>query len=678
MVFVVLDHLFGWPAGGFVGVDVFFVISGFLITGLLLREHEKSGTISFGGFYRRRLRRIAPAATIVLAVTSIAAWIVFNTTRATATSWDAIWGFFFAANWHFAAVGTDYFQSAGPVSPLQHYWSLAVEEQFYFVWLWLMLLTYWVVAKLGNNAGQHYARRSIGIAMVIITVGSFSWALWESEHSSTVAYFSTFSRAWELGVGALVAVYAGKLTAMSWRIRPVVAWLGLVMITAGFFLIDGETLGFPAPWALLPVIGAALVIAAGIGGSARFLVPITNPVAQYLGNISYSLYLWHFPVIVVGAVVLGDAPMQKVILLAVAVLLSAYTYHLVEDPIRRSSWLERGVKTDSKRRRRLSKKRSTVTTAYRLTALSLLALGTVLVVAVALGSTASKPPTAADLAAAAAPETVATDAPVSRTPLADALSAEVAIALQTTTWPELSPSMDETVGASPTPPEVSACGKSVVINEEKCTWGDPNASHTIVTVGSSLSLAYVAAIRDAIGTNSGWRVISYGMFGCPFDTQETISGLTILPNGCSERPRDAVAAINRLQPDVVIFSGLFSAVGPAAEAANIDPAVKFVFMPGPPAEADIGLCYSKVSEPADCVTHVDERWGNPERNMAASVSRPGTFIDTLAWFCFNDECPAFVGTSPMKVDKTHISPTFAAKIAPVMLEAFHLSGVIPE
>ncbi|WP_447644321.1 acyltransferase family protein [Nocardioides zeae] len=136
---VVLDHLLGWPHGGFVGVDVFFVISGFLITGILLREHERTGTISFVGFYRRRAKRILPASILVLAVTVALSYALVGRLRADSIATDGLWALFFGANWRFTTQATDYFAANGPVSPLQHYWSLAVEEQFYFVWPWLML-----------------------------------------------------------------------------------------------------------------------------------------------------------------------------------------------------------------------------------------------------------------------------------------------------------------------------------------------------------------------------------------------------------------------------------------------------------------------------------------------------------------------------------------------------------
>ena len=134
VLLVVLSHLFHWPQGGFIGVDVFFVISGFLITGSLLHTFEKTGRISFSNFYRRRVRRIVPAATLVLIATCVVASFVFTASRFRSTVLDAVAAFFFVSNWRYGVEGTDYFNASGPISALQHYWSLSVEEQFYFVW----------------------------------------------------------------------------------------------------------------------------------------------------------------------------------------------------------------------------------------------------------------------------------------------------------------------------------------------------------------------------------------------------------------------------------------------------------------------------------------------------------------------------------------------------------------
>ena len=236
VVAVILDHLLHWPAGGFVGVDIFFVISGFLITGLLLREHERTGTISFWGFYRRRIKRILPAATVVVILTVAAGYLLLSRVRATDTLWDGIWASLFAANWNYATEGTDYFQPDVAVSPLQHYWSLSVEEQFYFVWPWLMLLILWVGAKARSGATSRSAL-AVQLAIVAIVVGSFVWSVWETLSSPTWAYFSTFSRAWELGIGAAIAVFAKACARIPDGWRPALGWLGLGGIAVSLFVV---------------------------------------------------------------------------------------------------------------------------------------------------------------------------------------------------------------------------------------------------------------------------------------------------------------------------------------------------------------------------------------------------------------------------------------------------------
>jgi peptidoglycan/LPS O-acetylase OafA/YrhL len=196
VVAVVLDHLLGWPAGGFVGVDVFFVISGFLITGILIREHARTGSVSFRSFYVRRVKRILPAAVLVLAATLAGSYFLLNAARYSATGRGRPGALVFSANWRFALGSTDYFAQGRPVSPVQQYWSLAVEEQFYVVWPCVLLLVLTLVARRGRSVDQ--ARVALVVVLAALTVLSFGWALWETANVPTAAYFSTLSRTWEL------------------------------------------------------------------------------------------------------------------------------------------------------------------------------------------------------------------------------------------------------------------------------------------------------------------------------------------------------------------------------------------------------------------------------------------------------------------------------------------------
>ncbi|WP_312180330.1 acyltransferase, partial [Arthrobacter sp.] len=203
---VLSHHLMSWPSGGYAGVDIFFVISGFLITTVLIREITSPEKLSLGDFYRRRIRRLVPAAVTVLATTSAGAFLVFGPGRAASILEDAVWSFFFLGNWRFAAEGTDYLNAGTVVSPLQHYWSLGIEEQFYLVWPWLLLL------GIGAATALRCTDRGLRVLLLLVIgafcVVSFGFAAWETVHRPTTAYFSTFSRAWELGAGALLAVAA--------------------------------------------------------------------------------------------------------------------------------------------------------------------------------------------------------------------------------------------------------------------------------------------------------------------------------------------------------------------------------------------------------------------------------------------------------------------------------------
>jgi peptidoglycan/LPS O-acetylase OafA/YrhL len=334
---VVANHMAGWPAGSFVGVDVFFVISGYLITGILVREFETRQTISFRAFYARRIKRILPAGLFVIGATVCATRVFAGIDRYHFAAKDAIAAVLFVANWRFARTGVNYFNQSLPPSPLQHYWSLSVEEQFYFVWPWLMLGLLLIGLRLRFWRHEH-ARLVAGVAIAVLSGISLAWAFVETTGNPTAAYFSTFVRAWELGLGAVIAIAAAPLARCDERVRRVVAWVGLVGVLCSLFIVSSSS-GFPAPWALLPTLSTAAVLGAGAGLSGRSLLPLSNPVSQYLGKISYSLYLWHFPVVVL---ILTVVPQYSVAYwvagLALIFGLSAASFHLLEDPARRGTW----------------------------------------------------------------------------------------------------------------------------------------------------------------------------------------------------------------------------------------------------------------------------------------------------------------------------------------------------
>jgi peptidoglycan/LPS O-acetylase OafA/YrhL len=333
VLLVVLYHC-GVSSGGFVGVDVFFVISGFLITGLLLREHEKRRTVSIPGFYARRARRILPAGMLVIIGTVLMAHHYQNIIAYAFTTQDGKWAALFAANVHYANVGTDYFlQSTDPLkaSPLLHYWSLAVEEQFYFVWPTIVLV-------FGLLARWWPLRRLIFLVALAGVVASFVWSIHATDTNPIWAYYSPFTRAWELGLGALAATLVVPLSRLHRWAGVALAWGGLAAICVSAAIYSDATI-FPGSAALLPVLGTVAVIVGGMSGlGAGHLLGLAP--ARAVGRVSYGWYLLHYPpmILLLGSLYTGHPlPVHERLEIAgVTLVLSFAMYYALEKPIRRS------------------------------------------------------------------------------------------------------------------------------------------------------------------------------------------------------------------------------------------------------------------------------------------------------------------------------------------------------
>ncbi|MEX1295708.1 MAG: SGNH hydrolase domain-containing protein [Candidatus Limnocylindrales bacterium] len=336
--------------GGFVGVDVFYVISGFLITGLLLREGERSGKVDLLRFYARRMRRLLPAALLVIVVTLVLSALIVSPLRLTEIAGDAAASALYVANFRFAFEATDYLATLAQ-SPFLHFWSLGVEEQFYLFWPLILLA-----------AVRFLPGRLLGLFMLVLAIASFALSFVWTSTMPEWAFFSPLTRAWELAAGALIAVGLLRFPQRVPRIAGSIAVVvGLLLIAASVLMggILGELdLGnddlvnalfastespFPGVAALLPVLGAVLVI---MGGShSRTLVGrfvLGNPVSRYIGRISYSLYLWHWPILILVPIALGvDDLTTRLALAGVSIVLAILSTELWERPWRRSGALDR-------------------------------------------------------------------------------------------------------------------------------------------------------------------------------------------------------------------------------------------------------------------------------------------------------------------------------------------------
>jgi peptidoglycan/LPS O-acetylase OafA/YrhL len=344
---VVLFHAnVPFMTGGFVGVDLFFVISGFLITGLLVKEIERSGKISFKGFYARRARRIIPPAAVVIVATSAAVWFFMPLLSVFREAFDLLAAALQAANWRFIAQGKDYLAGGSDDSVATHFWSLAVEEQFYIVWPLLIAGLAYLAKRCGLSI-----RLLVGIGLTIVSTVSLVLSLKLTATDPVLSYMATHTRAWQFGVGALITVAEPVLIRLGrWVWMRVgigmVGWAGLAAVAVATVKF-GHTTPYPGTAALLPTLGGGAVIAAGqVAGTARPAVGsfLAAGWLRWIGQVSYAWYLWHWPVLVLFKQITHITDWQVLVLVSlVALMLAWISTMLLEKPIMSSTELRRNL-----------------------------------------------------------------------------------------------------------------------------------------------------------------------------------------------------------------------------------------------------------------------------------------------------------------------------------------------
>ena len=626
VLLVVAGHLTGWPRGGFLGVDVFFVLSGFLITGLLVAEGERTGKVSLRRFYARRARRLLPVAVLVLVVTDVVAALLLLPARAHATVVDSLWSLASLANVHFARLGTDYFEQTRPPSPVQHFWSLSVEEQFYFVWPTLTIVALVVAARRGWSR-----RRVLTVVAGTVVAASFTWSVVSTASDPVSAYFSSPARAWELGIGALLALLAPSV-----RSRPALAVAGCVALAVSVLVI-GPTTPVPGYAAALPALATVALIWAA--PPAFGWAPL-----RYVGRISYSLYLWHWPVIVLAEDVPGGtSALGKALAALLALALSVASYHLVEAPVRASTWL---APKDDRPRHRRPLRRSTAP-AWTLVA-----------TAVLIGSYVfTTPAPSAPARVAAAP--------------AD-LAAEIRQGLELADWPD---GLDDLPDAAAPEWIRDKCLDIGPRNLERCVYGDKAATRTLALVGDSVAISWLPALREA-AERTGWRIQVLTRRQCP--NPALPPGATkAVSASCSDHQRWAAEQVLRLRPELLVLSNRYG----GAEAAQWREATETtlrrlapakaptIVLAPPPETGNLQQCYTRLSEPAQCTKPVSDEYrafSAAERDAAGSVG--ARFVDTRSWFCARDLCPAVIAAAPVHWDGRHLSASYSRFLGPYVAQ----------
>ncbi len=660
---VVLSHA-GVRAveGGYIGVDVFFVVSGFLITGLLVRERATTGTLSMAGFYARRARRILPAASLVLILTVLASYRWLGFVRGNVIAEDGKWAALFGANLRFASEGTQYLNLTAPPSPLQHYWSLAVEEQFYLVWPLLFL-------AVATVAPRRSLAAKLAAVLVVVVAASFAWSIIQTESNAAWAFFSPLTRAWELALGSLLAVGEPWLRRLSPRIGPWLSWSGLAAVAAAAFVFDNST-AFPGYAAALPVVGTAMVVAGGSiapGAGAERLLRLSP--FQLLGKWSYSFYLWHWPVLIIAAQRAGHSlPLsQNLALVVIALGLAIATHYIIENPVRfarpltRSSWTSISVGA------------CLVAAAYGLSGWQIRTNTT----SSTSARVAEKPATVApgDGSATATPAAVDVRALVQSSANISALPGDLV--------PRLENANKDFGWLLPAPEECLVDPE--VIESPPCVFGDPGGSRTVVVLGDSHAAQWLPAF-DHIGKELGWKVELLTKAGCPaawlsFRTayQSFTQRLIGPPPDCLPWLENTLARINASTPDAVILSSCNgceymvddngNVLTREAWANGLRETLDRITSPGT-TEIILGdIPRLKVS--VDCLalhpqnvqkcarpveTAVGATYNDIERQVAETAG--ARFVDVTPWFCAT-VCSPVIGNMLVYTNDYHVTATYA-------------------
>jgi peptidoglycan/LPS O-acetylase OafA/YrhL len=633
---VLLFHA-GVPStdGGFTGVDVFFVISGFLITGLLVREWHGSGRIDLVVFYARRFRRLLPAALLTIAVTVAASYLILSELRFPSVAQDGAAAALYVSNIRFALNAIDYLGAETAPSPLLHFWSLGVEEQFYLFWPLIIFVSLRLL-KLTR----------LWIFVGLMVVASYALALYWTDVAAPWAFFSLPTRAWQLGVGALIAIGVLRLPsrAPGWLAQGT-SWVGLGIIIFGVFYIKGD-MPYPGTSALIPVVGTALAIVGMThtpGLPARLL---STRFPRWVGRISYSLYLWHWPLLVLVPIALGiESVPFNLLLVVVATLMAWASTELYEAPIRHNRLLPM----------RPSRSVIVAVTASVVVAGSALAWG---------AAVQGERWTPGDVDQAVV-RSIELPEPVREGPV----PSDLVPPLDGAYW-DLPDGYDDDCHLDF--PETAM---------PECTYGDPASDTTVLLLGDSHAQQWLPAVQ-ALADERGWRLRAITKSACPM-AEGTVWN-SVLKRGyreCDEWREAAYGLIEAEAPELVLVAAdgryeLMADDGSRLGEGHVEAwqealtaslerigelAPVIVIADTPRVGYDPAECLATSAGIEDCDVErarmVDAEYAQLEAS-AADAAGAG-LVSATDWICFEQDCPLVRGSMLVYRDSHHLTATFA-------------------
>jgi peptidoglycan/LPS O-acetylase OafA/YrhL len=699
ILLVLLCHV-GIPgaSAGFIGVDVFFVLSGFLITGLLVSEVERTGRLNLRAFYARRARRIIPAAVFVLACTLLAAQLLLSPLDLPRLADEVLAAGLSVANIHFALQSTDYFAPVD-ASPVLHYWSLGVEEQFYLLWPVVLI----AASRLRRP------RVAMTVATAAILGGSFLLSNTMTADSSAWAYYSLPTRAWQLAAGGILALGAPVLGRVAGIAAAALGWVGVALI-GGALVVIQPTTAYPGLASLLPTLGAVAIIASGGRAWSPGAIALAREPLRLLGRISYSLYLWHWPILIFGTLALGggaagidegaprdDVPLRAALAL-VALPVAWLSWRLVEEPVRRA----RGWRVGPLRGFGLAGT-AVLSLVIASTTMGVVATQTVATASVDVGATPDdeavevSPP---DDAALETPEptTILPGIPLPTGP--HATPRVTPKPTQATPKPSASPGKlpgSRNSGALPPglKPSLAAarndgeslladgCGLSLAgTRPPSCSYGDPHGKITVALVGDSHAAHWFPALQ-VLARQRGWRLVPLTKFSCVFVDMRIMSPyLKREYTECAAWRENVVDRLVQLKPDLVVISSnrWFPTVNDSdsdpvrqgdamARLIKRIPAPVAIIADTPRSEFDVPACLAAHRDAIErCATSraAALTWRHLRREKEAVRVTGATLVDMSNATCPSDPCPPIIGNRLVYRDNHHLTATFAASLAGVL------------
>jgi peptidoglycan/LPS O-acetylase OafA/YrhL len=669
--------------GGFVGVDVFFVISGFLITGLLWREANTTGTVGLRRFYGARARRLLPASAAVGVFIMLCSAVLTPALMARRVIGDGIASALYVSNYRFILQGVDYLGASMPPSPFQHYWSLGVEEQFYLVWPALIIGTAWLIrhARRRTRAQAAPSERAYLVVLALVGGASFALSLVATRVVPPAAFFSLPTRAWELAVGGLVALTAGRWRRLPPRAAAIAGWAGLGVILLACTKL-GPLTPYPGSAALLPVLGTALVIGAGCAtpsqGCGRVLA--VSPM-RAIGRVSYSWYLWHWPVLLMalGAIapIIGHGPWLALAAVLISGGLAVLTLRLVENPLRFAASLRRSTN-------RGLALGGAVTAVAVCVGLALLVLVPTPVgrgaPAAALTFNAGPVPAGSTLGAY--------DAAVQQA-LAQVQAAVAASAGLKAVPSNLNPTLADTTAEFKALRLGGCLRNSFERGQPECATGDTASTTTAALVGDSNAAMWFPALQH-VATQRHWRLETLAKGNCPLlDLPIFEPFLRREYTECDQWRGQILARLQAEHPRLIVLSmqrKYGARYGWASGFTSYDPAwidslTRLVRqLRGTGAKVLVlGPIPDPHSATPDCLSgHLDDVAAcTPPRSTAvnqpgilaetsATNSGGGQYADLTGLFCTPDRCPVIVGNTLVYLDGRHVTVEYSRLLAPVM------------